>query len=55
MTEQWLHIIETKRARRRELAALPLREKIKKFDALRTRLDQLRRFRPVVKVRSTPD
>lgn len=54
MTEQWLDIIAKKQAHRRELVALPLREKIEKIDALRARQDQIRRFRPVANAKPVP-
>lgn len=46
MTAQWIEIKAKKRAARRILANLPLREKIEKLNAMRERQDQLRRFKP---------
>lgn len=46
MNAQWIEITEKKRAARRVLAALPLRVKLEKLNAMRERLDQLRKFRP---------
>lgn len=54
MTEQWLNLIAKKQAHRRELVALPLRDKIEKIDALRARQDQIRRFRPAAKANPVP-
>lgn len=49
MTAQWMEITAKKRATRRILADLPLRVKIEKLNAMRERLDQLRRFKPKAK------
>ena len=46
MTADWTEIKAKKRAARRILAALPLRIKMQKLDAMRERQDQLRRFKP---------
>ncbi|MBX3740230.1 MAG: hypothetical protein KF712_04520 [Akkermansiaceae bacterium] len=46
MNTPWTEIAARKRATRRVLAALPLRVKVERLDAMRERLDQLRRFKP---------
>ena len=49
MNAEWAEIKARKRDARRALAALPLRVKLQKLDAMRERLDQLRRFKPAQK------
>jgi hypothetical protein len=46
MNAEWTEIKVKKRAARRVLAALPLRIKLLKLDAMRERQEQLRRFKP---------
>lgn len=49
MNAQWTEIAAKKRAARRVLATLPLRVKLEKLNAMRERLDQLRKFKPVAR------
>jgi hypothetical protein len=47
MTELMQRIIESKKARRRELAALPFLEKVKILERMRERHSFIKKFRPV--------
>ena len=47
MTELMQRIIESKKARRRELAALPFLEKVKILGRMRERHEFIKKFRPV--------
>ena len=47
MTELMQRIIESKRAVRRELAALPFAEKVRILERMRERDDFIKKFRPV--------
>ena len=47
MTELMQRIIDSKKARRRELAALPFMEKVRILERMRERHDFIKKFRPV--------